>query len=54
MFVAIGQPTSGQVYSPVIVAVIAMRMMQASFHNVISVVPVRYGFVPAIRAVNMT
>ena len=54
MFVAIDQPTSGQVYRPVIVAVIAMRMMQASFHNVISVVPVRYGFVPAIRAVNMT
>jgi hypothetical protein len=47
-------PTSGQVYWPVIVAVTAMRMMQPSVHKVINVATVRYGFVSAIRTVDMT
>jgi hypothetical protein len=46
--------TSGQIYGPVVVAMIAMWMMEPAVHNVVSVVTVRYGFVSAVRAVNMS
>jgi hypothetical protein len=35
----------------VVVAVIAMRVMQASVYKVVDVVTVRYSFVPTVRAV---
>jgi hypothetical protein len=39
---------------PVVVAVIAVRMMQAPVHEVVDMVAVRHGFVAAVRAVFMT
>jgi len=45
---------SGQLYGPVVIAMIAVGMMQASVHEVIDVVAVRYGFVSAGRAMNVT
>jgi hypothetical protein len=36
-----------------VVAMIAVRMMQSSVHEVIDVVAVRYGFVTATRAVGI-
>ena len=41
---------SGQLYRPVVVAMIAMRMVQPSTYEVIDVVPMGHGFVPAGRA----
>ena len=37
-----------------IVAVIPVRMMQMTVHQVVYMVPMRYGFVPAARAVDVT
>jgi hypothetical protein len=42
-----------QIQLAVIVAVVTVRMMQAAIHEVINVVPVRDGFVPAAGAVDM-
>jgi hypothetical protein len=47
-------PMSGQIYRPVVVAMTVMRMMQSTVHKVINVITVRYGFVAAVRAVNVT
>jgi hypothetical protein len=44
-------PRSGQLHGPVIVAVITMRMMQPSAHEIIDVVTMRNGFMPTGRAV---
>jgi hypothetical protein len=41
---------SGELQAPVVIAMIAMRIMQASAHQVIDVIPVRHGFVTAGRA----
>jgi hypothetical protein len=41
---------SGELQGPVVIAMIAMRMMEASAHQVIDVIPVRHGFVTAGRA----
>jgi hypothetical protein len=41
---------SGQLYRPVVVAMIAVRMMQPSTHQIIDVIPMRHGFVPAGQA----
>jgi hypothetical protein len=41
---------SGQLYRAVVVAMIAMGMMQPSTHDVIDVVAMGHGFVPAGRA----
>jgi hypothetical protein len=43
----------GRLNGPMVVAMIAMRMMQPSVHEVIDVVAVRDGFVTAPRAVRM-
>lgn len=40
-------------HRPVVVAVIPMRMMQVAFDEVIEVIAVRHGLVPAARAVDM-
>jgi hypothetical protein len=44
---------SGQLYRPMVVAMITMRMVQPSIHEVIDVVPMGHGFVPAGRAVRV-
>jgi hypothetical protein len=36
---------------PVVVAVVAMRMMQAPIYEIVDVIAMRHGFVPAIRPV---
>jgi hypothetical protein len=46
-------PLSGQLHRPVIVAMIAVRMMQAPVHEVIDVVAMWNGFVPATRAMRV-
>jgi hypothetical protein len=38
---------SGQLHGPVVVAMIAMRMMEPSVHKVIDMITVRDGFVSA-------
>jgi hypothetical protein len=43
--------TSGELHGPVIVTVIAVRMMQPAIHEIIHVIAMRDGFVPAIWAV---
>ena len=45
---------SGQLHRPVVVAVIAVRMMEVSVHEIVNVVAVRYGFVPAPRSVDVS
>jgi hypothetical protein len=52
--VALGALTSRQIYGPVVVAMTAMWMMETAVHNVVSVITVRYGFVSAVRAMDMT
>jgi hypothetical protein len=42
-------PVSDQLHRPVVVAMIAMRVMQPSVHKVIDVVTMRDGFVSAVR-----
>jgi len=44
---------SGQLHGPVIVAMIAMRMMELSVHQVIDMITVRDGFVSAFRTMLM-
>jgi hypothetical protein len=44
---------SGQLHRPVVVAMIAMRMMQMPVHEVIDVIAMRNGFVPAARAMRV-
>ena len=44
---------SGQLYRPVVITMIAMRMVQASVHEVVDVVTMGDGFVPAGRAMRM-
>jgi hypothetical protein len=44
---------SGQLYRPMVVAMIAMGMVQPSIYEVIDMVPMGHGFVPAGRAVLM-
>jgi hypothetical protein len=46
----LGRPMSGRLYRAVVVAMIAMGMMQPSTHEVIDVVAMGHGFVPAGRA----
>jgi len=40
----------GRLHRPMVVAMIPVRMMQLSLHEVVDVVAVRYGFVTATRA----
>jgi hypothetical protein len=44
---------SGQLYRPMVVAMIAVRMVQAPVHEVIDVVAMRNGFVSASRAMRV-
>lgn len=37
----------------VVIAMIAMRMMQAAVHNVVNVIAMRHRFVPTVRAVDV-
>ena len=43
-------PRSGQLDRPVIVAMVAVRMMQPPVHKIIDMIPMRHGFMPATRA----
>ena len=44
---------SGELWRPVIVAMIAVRMMQASGHEVVDMVAMRHGLVSTGRTVRM-
>jgi hypothetical protein len=44
---------SGQLHGPVVVAMIAMRVMKPSVHQVIDMITVRDGFVFAVRTMLM-
>ena len=44
---------SGELYRPMVIAMIAMRMVQPSVHEVVDVVPMGHGLVPAGRAVRV-
>jgi len=46
-------PMSDQLHRPVLVAMIAMRMMELSFHQIIDMITVRDGFVSADRTMLM-
>jgi hypothetical protein len=46
-------PMSDQLHRPVVVAMIAMRVMKPSFHQVIDMITVRDGFVFAVRTMLM-
>lgn len=43
----------GQLYRPVVVAMISVRMVQSPIHEVIDVVPMRHSLVPAGRAMRV-
>ena len=45
---------SDQLHRPVVVAMITMRVMEPSVHQVIDVISVRNGFVSAVRTMLMT
>jgi uncharacterized protein (DUF2062 family) len=45
--------TLGKLYGPMVIAMIAVRMVQPSVYQVIDVISMRYGFVPTTRAVLM-
>jgi len=47
------EPMSGQRHRPVVVAMIAMRVMEPSVHKVIDMITVRDGFVSAVRTMLM-
>ena len=47
------EPMSGQLHRPVVVAMIAMRVMEPSVHQVIDMITVRDRFVSAVRTVLM-
>jgi hypothetical protein len=46
------EPMSGQLHGAVVVAMIAMRVMEPSVHQVIDMITVRDGFVSAGRTMN--
>jgi hypothetical protein len=46
-------PMSDQLHRPVVVAMIAMRVMEPSVHQVINMITVRDGFVSAVRTMLM-
>jgi len=46
-------PMSDQLHRPVLVAMIAMRMMELSFHQIIDMITVRDGFVSTVRTMLM-
>jgi hypothetical protein len=46
-------PMSDQLHRPVVVAMIAMRVMEPSVHQVINMTTVRDGFVSAVRTMLM-
>jgi hypothetical protein len=48
-----GSGWSSQLYWPMVIAMIAMGMVQPSIHEVIDMVPMGHGFVPAGRAVRV-
>ena len=43
----------GRLYGPVVVAMVAVGMMQPSIHEIIDVIAVRYGFVVTRWAMDM-
>ncbi|WP_196479917.1 hypothetical protein [Burkholderia pseudomultivorans] len=47
------QTCSGEVHRTMVVAVIAMRVMKAPVDQIIDMIAVRYGFMPAARTVYM-
>jgi hypothetical protein len=47
------KPMSGQLHRSVVVAMIAMRVMEPSVHQVIGMITVRDGFVSAVRTMLM-
>jgi hypothetical protein len=47
------QLPSSQLHGPVIIAMIAMRMVQPTVHEIVDVVAVRHLFVSAVRAVGV-
>ena len=47
------EPMSGQLHGPMVVAMIAMRVMKPSVHQVIDMITVRDGFVSAVRTMLM-
>ncbi|WP_174902454.1 hypothetical protein [Burkholderia pseudomultivorans] len=47
------QPCSGELHRAMIVAVVAMRVMKAAVDQIIDVIAMRNGFMPAARTVHM-